>query len=58
MRRLALVGCLLLATSALADARVEARKAFKTGMALIAAGQVDEGIESLLKATGSDRKRL
>ena len=35
---------------ALADARVEARKRFKAGMALIANGRFDEGIDALLEA--------
>ena len=41
---------LLLPTLALADARVEARRHFKTGMALIADGKLDDGISELLEA--------
>ena len=41
---------LLLPTLALADARVEARRHFKTGMALIADGKLDDGITELLEA--------
>jgi outer membrane receptor protein involved in Fe transport len=36
--------------NAAADARVEARRHFKTGMALIAEGQYDEGVAELLQA--------
>lgn len=48
-RALMLVAALLPAL-ALADARVEARRHFKTGMALIADGRFDEGISELLEA--------
>lgn len=41
---------LLLPAFAWADARVEARRHFKTGMALIADGKLDEGIGELLEA--------
>ncbi len=40
----------LLATVAWADARVEAKKHFKIGMALIDVGKVDEGVAELLVA--------
>lgn len=40
----------LLASSALADARTEARRHFKTGMTLIAKGDYDEGIKELEEA--------
>lgn len=40
----------MLAGTAWADARVEARRRFKTGMALIAEGRHDEGIAELLEA--------
>jgi iron complex outermembrane recepter protein len=45
--------CLLLVLVpglALADARVEARKRFRSGMAAIAAGNLDQGIQELLEA--------
>ena len=48
--RLVLAAALLLSTFALADARVEARRHFKTGMALIADGKLDDGIGELLEA--------
>ncbi|MBK7863892.1 MAG: TonB-dependent receptor [Archangiaceae bacterium] len=48
-RRLALV-VLLLPGLALADARVEARKRFRQGMALIRDGRFEEGIDQLLEA--------
>jgi iron complex outermembrane receptor protein len=40
----------LLSAPALADARTEARRHFKTGMALIADGRYDDGISELLEA--------
>lgn len=40
----------LVAGTAWADARVEARRHFKTGMALIADGRVDDGVLELLEA--------
>lgn len=47
----ALVAALvLLPALALADARVEARRHFKTGMSLIADGKLDDGISELLEA--------
>ena len=45
-----LLAALLLPTLALADARVEARRHFKTGMALIADSKLDEGISELNEA--------
>ena len=48
--RVLCVAALLLPTVVLADARVEARRHFKTGMALIADGKLDEGISELLEA--------
>lgn len=48
-RRLALV-VLLIPGLALADARVEARKRFRQGMAYIRDGQYQEGIDQLLEA--------
>lgn len=44
------VAAMLLPALALADARVEARRHFKTGMALIADGKLDDGISELLEA--------
>lgn len=41
---------LLFPSLALADARVEARRHFKSGMALIQAGEYERGIEALLEA--------
>ena len=41
---------LLFPAFAFADARVEARRHFKTGMALIADGKLDDGISELLEA--------
>lgn len=38
------------ASTALADVRTEARRHFRSGMALIAEGQVDEGVAELLEA--------
>ncbi len=48
-RRLAVL-LLLVPSLALADVRVEARKRFKQGMALIHDGQLEEGIDALLAA--------
>jgi outer membrane receptor protein involved in Fe transport len=48
--RLAASLLLLGATTTLADARVEARRHFKTGMFLVAEGRYDEGISELLEA--------
>ena len=48
--RVLFAAALLVPTLALADARVEARRHFKTGMALIADGKLDEGITELLEA--------
>ncbi|MBK8259585.1 MAG: TonB-dependent receptor plug domain-containing protein [Polyangiaceae bacterium] len=46
----ALLAALLVPQVAHADARTDARRAFKTGMALIAKGKYDEGIKELEKA--------
>lgn len=46
----ALLLAVLVPSLALADARLEARKRFKQGMALIAEGRLDEGIDQLLEA--------
>jgi iron complex outermembrane receptor protein len=48
--RLACVSVFALALVARADSRVEAKRHFKTGMALIADGKVDDGISELLEA--------
>lgn len=48
--RVLFAAALLLPSLALADARVEARRHFKTGMALIADGKLDDGIGELLEA--------
>ncbi len=48
--RASLLVAALLPALALADARVEARRHFKTGMALIADGRFDDGISELLEA--------
>src|SRR5690242_5552573 len=54
--RIRLAGCAALFAAmaipqlALADARTDARRAFKTGMALVAKGKYDEGIKELEKA--------
>ena len=48
--RVLFVAALLFPALALADARVEARRHFKTGMALIADGKLDDGIGELLEA--------
>ncbi len=50
VRALFAAALLLLPALALADARVEARRHFKTGMALIADGKLDAGISELLEA--------
>ena len=49
MKRLALI-LLLVPGLAFADARVEARKRFRQGMALIRDGRFEEGIDQLLEA--------
>ncbi|MDP2273763.1 MAG: TonB-dependent receptor [Archangium sp.] len=46
------VAAMLLPALVWADARVEARRHFKTGMALIADGKLDDGISELLEAYG------
>jgi iron complex outermembrane recepter protein len=48
--RWALGALLLCSAAARADSRVEARRHFKTGMALIAEGRTDEGVAELLEA--------
>ena len=48
--RLTCLGLFCLAGTAWADPRVEARRHFKTGMALIAEGHYDEGVAELLAA--------
>ncbi len=48
--RVSVVLALLVPGVALADARLEARKRFKTGMSLIAEGHYEEGIDALLEA--------
>lgn len=48
--RLLLLAVLLSPAGALADARVEARRHFKTGMQLIADGKVEDGVAELLEA--------
>ena len=48
--RVLFVAALVLPTLVLADARVEARRHFKTGMALIADGKLDDGTSELLEA--------
>ncbi|MBL8910538.1 MAG: TonB-dependent receptor plug domain-containing protein, partial [Archangium sp.] len=50
LRAALLIAALLSPAVALADARTEARRHFKTGMALIADGKVDDGIGELLEA--------
>ena len=49
MKRLALL-LLLVPGLAFADARVEARKRFRQGMAMIRDGRFEEGIDQLLEA--------
>src|SRR3954467_9385857 len=46
----ALLAALLLAGPALADARADAKRHFREGMALIAAGQLERGIAELKQA--------
>lgn len=46
----ALVASLLLPTTVFADARAEARRAFRSGMALIQAGELDQGVAKLEEA--------
>lgn len=49
-RRVLCLALALVPALALADARTEARRHFKTGMALIADGRYDDGISELLEA--------
>src|SRR5437762_12136177 len=46
----ALIAALLVAAPALADARADAKRHFREGMSLIAAGQVERGIAELKQA--------
>src|SRR5213080_2991360 len=46
----AAVLCVLFPTRALADARADAKRHFRDGMSLIAAGQVERGIAELKQA--------
>src|SRR5438477_11382226 len=46
----ALIAALLVAAPALADARADAKRHFRQGMSLIAAGEVERGIAELQQA--------
>lgn len=50
LKRAGLLALCLCAGEALADARLEARRHFRNGMALIAQGQYDDGVAELLEA--------
>ncbi|WP_370458904.1 TonB-dependent receptor domain-containing protein [Aggregicoccus sp. 17bor-14] len=50
MKRAGLVALILGSTQALADERLEARRHFRNGMALVAQGQLDSGVAELQEA--------